>query len=159
MTTPVAGDDAPAFEALCCDGEAFRPCSLDDALGDRGAVLVFDGFVFSAIARNWWKRYRRYGWHQFEDVPVYGVVRDGPYSINAFLRRLDSPFSIFSDLNGDVAGAYDLLVEREGMAGTRTPRRAVFVVDAEGTVQYAWDTEEWIHPVPHEAVEDAVESL
>lgn len=156
---PAVGDDAPGFEALLCDGETFRPTALADALGDRGAVLVFDGFVFSAIAQNWWFRYERAGWDDFDGLPVYGVVRDGPYSINEFLRQLDSPFSIFSDLEGDVASAYDLLVERAGMAGTKTARRAVFVLDAGGEVRYAWDTEEWIHPVPREAVETAVEEL
>lgn len=155
---PAAGDDIPLFEALLCDGETFRPRGLEDAIGEDGAVLVFDGFVFSAIAQNWWRRYEEADWNEFP-VPVYGVVRDGPYSINEFLRQLDSPFSIFSDLNGEAAEAYDLLVERQGMAGTKTPRRAVFVIDGDGKVQYAWDTDEWIHPVPRDDVEAAVEQL
>lgn len=156
---PSAGDDAPDFEALLCDGETFRPTTFDDAVGDRGAVLIFDGFVFSAIAQNWWRRYENNGWAEFDGVPVYGVVRDGPYSINEFLRQLDSPFSIFSDTNGDVADAYDLLVEREGMAGAETARRGIFVIDDDGVVQHAWDTEDWIHPVPREDIEDAVANL
>lgn len=153
------GDDAPEFDTVLCDGETFRPTALSEALGDRGAVLVFDGFVFSAIAQNWWTRYATAGWDEFDGVSVYGVVRDGPYSINEFLRQLDSPFSMFSDLNGDVAEAYDLLVERDGMAGLKTPRRAVSVLDSDGVVQYVWDTEEWIHPVPREEIEDAVAGL
>lgn len=156
---PAVGDDAPEFEALLCDGETFRPRSLTEALGDRGAVLVFDGFVFSAIARNWWTRYEKYGWDGFDDVPVYGIVRDGPYSINEFLRQLDSPFAIYSDLNGEVADSYDLLVERDGMAGTKTSKRGIFVLDDEGEVAHAWDTDEWIHPVPREEIEAAVENL
>jgi len=156
---PAVGDDAPPFEALCCDGETFRASTLADRTGERGAVLVFDGFVFSAIARNWWRRYDAAGWADFDGVPVTGVVRDGPYSINEFLRQLDSPFSIYSDLNGDVADAYDLLVERDGMAGLQTARRAIFVLDADGVVRHAWDTDEWIHPVPREDIEAAVDGL
>ena len=156
---PSVGESAPEFEALLCDGETFRATPLASRLGDRGAVLVFDGFVFSAIARNWWIRYDRAGWDEFDGVTVSGVVRDGPYSINEFLRQLDSPFSMYSDLNGDVADAYDLLVEREGMAGTRTPRRAAFVLDGDGVVRHAWDTDEWIHPIPHEEIEAAVADL
>lgn len=72
---------------------------------------------------------------------MYGIVRDGPYSINEFLRQLDSPFSMFSDLNGDIADAYDLLVERQGMAGTKTPRRGVFVLDNERTVHHVWNAD------------------
>lgn len=156
---PSVGEMTPAFEALLCDGETFRARTITSALGDRGAVLVFDGFVFSAIARNWWTRYETYGWGEFDAVPVYGVVRDGPYSINEFLRQLDSPFSIFSDLNGTVAEAYGLLTERQGMAGTKTARRGVVVLDDEGVIRHTWETDEWIYPVPHEEIESAVAEL
>lgn len=156
---PTAGETAPDFEALLCDSETFRARTLDSALGTNGAVLVFDGFVFSAIAQNWWTRYEEYGWDGFDGVPVYGVVRDGPYSINEFLRQLESPFSIFSDLNGTVAEAYGLLEERSGMAGTKTSRRGVFVLDADAIVRHAWETDEWIRPVPREEIESAIGEL
>ena len=156
---PSVGESAPKFEALLCDGATFRATPLASRLGDRGAVLVFDGFVFSAIARNWWIRYDRAGWDEFDGVTVTGVVRDGPYSINEFLRQNDSLFAVFSDVDGAVADAYDLLVEREGMAGIQTARRAIFVLDSDGVVRHAWDTDEWIHPVPREEVETAVDDL
>ena len=156
---PAVGETPPAFETLLCDGETFRPTPLSDALGDRGTVLIFDGFVFSAVARNWWARYDTLGWDEFDGVRVYGVVRDGPYSINEFLRGLESPFSMFSDIGGEIADSYDLLVEREGMAGTETARRAVFVLDGDGVVKHGWDTEEWIYPVPTEEIEAAIAEL
>jgi peroxiredoxin len=156
---PSVGDEAPQFEALLCDGETFRATALAEALGDRGAVLVFDGFVFSAIAQNWRIRYENADWDAFDGVPVYGIVRDGPYSVNEFLRQLESPFSIFSDLDGDIAENYDLLVERDGMAGAKTARRAVFVLDADGVLRHAWETDEWIYPVPREEIEDAIDAL
>lgn len=152
------GESAPDFEALLCDGEAFRGETLGDELNEKGGVLVFFGFVFNAISVNWWKRYDRYGWDEF-DVPVYGVGRDGPYSMNEFLRQNESPFELFADVNGEVAEAYDLLVEREGMAGTKTARRAIFVLDGDRDVTYAWDTDEWIYPVPRDEVEAAVADL
>ena len=156
---PEAGDSASTFDALCCDGETFRERSLENVRGDRGVVLVFDAFAFSAIARNWWRRYRRAGWHEFDGVPVYGVGPDGPYAINAFLRDLDLPFSIFSDANDAIADAYDLLVEREGMGNIETSRRAVFVLDAESTVRFAWVADDWIAPVPTDEVESVVDTL
>jgi peroxiredoxin len=156
---PTEGDEVPGFEALLADGETFRATTLSEATGDRGAVLVFFGFVFSAISDNWWRAYERKGWQEFDEVPVYGIGRDGPYGINAFLRGIDSPFSVFADVDGEIADAYDLLVERDGMAGTRTSRRAVFVLDDEGEVQHAWSTDEWIHPVPTEELEEQIESL
>lgn len=156
---PTAGASAPDFEALLCDGETFRSTSITDVAGSRGTVLVFDPFVFSAIARNWWRRYDRHGWDEFEGVPVYGVTGDGPYAVNAFLRRLESPFSIFADYSCEGASAYDLLTEREGMGGLETSRRAVFVCDESLTVREAWVGEDWISPVPRQDLEDAIESL
>lgn len=156
---PKTGDTAPQFQALWCDGETFRSRSLAECLESRGAVLVFDGFAFSAIAENWWNRYASAGWDSFSNVSVTGVVRDGPYSINAFLRSIESPFTMFSDLNGDVANAYDLLTERVGMAGTKTANRAVFVLDSDSTIQFQWIADDWISPVPRSDIETAVAEL
>jgi peroxiredoxin len=154
---PTTGDEAPAFEALLCTGETFRSTTLEDALDD-GGVLVFFGFAFSAIDENWWKRYERADWDEF-DVPVLGVSRDGPYAQNAFIRYLDSPFRMFSDTDGEAAEAFDLLTERGGMADTSTPMRSVFVIDDEGEIAYDWVADDWISPVPREEVEAAVAEL
>ena len=156
---PEPGEPAPDVEGLYCDGETFRPRTLSAVRGNRGTVLVFGGFVFSAIATNWWQRYANAGWDEFEGAPVIGVHRDGPYAVNAFLRELESPFSMFADVEGDIAGAYDLLGDREGMAGVRTAGRAIVVVDAEGLVDHVWRTDDWISPVPREEIEAAVAAL
>lgn len=154
---PTEGDRAPDFEALLCDGETFRPTRLAEVL-DGGCVLVFYGFSFSAIAENWWKRYERAGWPDFE-VPVVGVSRDGPYAQNAFLRYLDSSFRLFSDTEGAAARAYDVLTERDGMGETKTARRAVFVLDGDRCVAHRWVADDWISPVPREDIEAAVAEL
>lgn len=154
---PAVGTHAPDFEALYCDGETFRERTLSDVI-DGGAVIVFSGFVFNAINENWYKQYDRAGWDEF-DVPVVTVARDGPYAVNAFLRDIDSPFASFADVEGTAADAYDLLVEREGMANVRTAQRAVFVVDGDRAVQYRWVADDWISPVPREEIERAVEKV
>ena len=154
---PQVGDTVPEFEALLCTGETFRSRHLTDVVDD-GGVIVFFGFAFSAIAENWWKRYAHHDWDEF-DVPVVGVSRDGPYAQNAFIRAIDSPFEMFSDTDGNASDAFALLTEREGMANTSTPRRAVFVVDESATVTYRWIAEDWISPAPRPEIESAVESL
>lgn len=155
---PDVGETAPEFEALRCDGQTFRARTLSESLAADGGVLVFFGFVFGAIAENWWKRYERYGWADL-DVPVYGVGRDGPYSTNAFIRSIDSPFSLFADVDGDVADAFDLLVEREGMAGVHTSRRAVYVLDGDGVVRDRWIGEDFISSVPTRELEASIRDL
>lgn len=154
---PTTGDKAPEFETLLCTGETFRSTELSAAL-DGGGVLVFFGFAFSAIDENWWKRYDRADWDEF-DVPVLGVSRDGPYAQNAFIRYLDSPFRMFSDTDGEASAAFDLLTDRGGMADTSTPMRSVFVIDDAGDIAYEWVGDDWISPVPREEVEAAVADL
>lgn len=154
---PNVGESAPDFEALVCDGETFRSRHLSECLAD-GGVLVFSGFVGSAISENWWKHFARVGWGDF-DVPVLGVTRDGPYAQNAFLREHDLPFRFFADVDGVACEAYDLLTPRSGMANVSTARRAVFVLDGGREVAYRWVAENWTEPVPREEVEDAVEML
>ena len=155
---PTEGETAPDFEALCCDGETFRSRRFSSLLAEAGGVLVFSGFVGSAISENWWKHFGRVGWGDF-DVPVLGVTRDGPYAQNAFLRGHDLPFRFFSDVDGVACAAYDLLTPRSGMANVSTARRAVFVVDGERQVGYRWVAENWTEPVPRAEVEDAIERL
>ena len=155
---PTTGDPAPDFEALVCDGETFRSRRFHDVLADDGGVLVFSGFVGSAIAENWWKHFARAGWGDF-DVPVVGVTRDGPYAQNGFVREHGLPFRFVSDVDGGTCEAYDLLTPRSGMANVSTARRAVFVVDGDRRVAHDWIAENWTEPVPRDAIEEAVEAL
>ncbi|WP_440770105.1 redoxin domain-containing protein [Natronorubrum sp. DTA28] len=157
---PTEGDTVPAFEALLCDGETFRSTALDEALGDRGGVLICTGFAFSAIAQNWWKQFVRAGWGEFEDVSVLGVSRDGPYAQNEFLRWLNEPaFRFFADVNGEVSESLDLLADRDHMANVSTPWRSAFVLDADREVQYAFVADDWISPLPREEIEAAIDEL
>lgn len=154
---PTKGETAPDFEALYCDGETFRERTVTDVV-DGGVVLIFSGFAFNAINENWYKQYDRAGWADF-DVPVVAVLRDGPYAVNAFLREIDSPFGAFADAETSIAAAHDLLAERPGMAGVRTARRAILVLDDERVVRHAWIGDDWISPVPSADIEAAVARL
>lgn len=153
------GAEAPDTEALLCDGDVFEARTIDDVAGDRGTVVVFFGFVFSAPALNWWRRYESNGWHEFDGVTVVGAGRDGPYAQNEFLRQLDSPFRIFADVDGELADRFGVLRERDGMPNAATARRSVFVLDGEGEVRYSWAADDDITPVPVEEVEEAVSGL
>lgn len=158
--SPTEGETVADFDALLCDGETFRSTALSDALGARGGVVVCTGFAFSAVAQNWWKRFVRAGWDEFEDVPVLGVSRDGPYAQNEFLRWLDRPdFQFFADVNGAVSDSLDLLADRSHMAGVSTPWRAVFVLDSDREVTYAFVADDWISPLPRVEIETAVAEL
>lgn len=149
------GDRPRNVEGLLCDGEVYTATRLDDAANDDGLLVVFYGYSFSAIAENWWRGYERRAWDEF-DVPVVGVSRDGPNAQNAFIRSLDSPFSLFADVNGALADEFDVLVRRDHMAGVQIPRRSAFLLEPDLTVERAWTVEDWTKPMPVSDIEDAV---
>jgi len=153
------GDTAPELEALLCDGEVFEGQTLDEIGGERGTVLLFFGFVFSAPALNWWRRYENHGWHELEGVRTVGVGRDGPYAQNEFLRHLDSPFEILADVDGELADEFGVLRERDGMPDASTAQRSVFVLDTDGEVRFSWAADDDITPMPVEKIENAVDEL
>ncbi|MDY6765569.1 MAG: redoxin domain-containing protein [Halobacteria archaeon] len=154
-------ETGPDFSALLCNGDVFRNASLTDVMGERGCVLFFYEFSFNAISENWWKRYARRGWDEFDGVPVVGISRDGPYAQNEFIRSLDMPFRLFSDVNGVAIDKYDLLQDRtdDGMVNTSVARRSVYVLDSNRNVEYRWIAEDQISPTPADEVEKAVEEL
>ncbi|WP_306056118.1 redoxin domain-containing protein [Natronococcus wangiae] len=157
---PTAGETLPDFEAPLCDGETFRSTRLSDALGARGGVVVCTGLAFSAIAQNWWKRFVRAGWEEFEGVAVLGASRDGPYAQNEFLRWLDRPeFRFFADVDGEVSESLDLSADRSQMANVSTPWRSAFVLDPDREVRYAFVADDWISPLPREEIEAAIADL
>ena len=153
------GDTAPELEALLCDGEVFEGQTLDEVGGELGTVLLFFGFVFSAPALNWWRRYENHGWHELEGVRTVGVGRDGPYAQNEFLRHLDSPFEILADVDGELADEFGVLRERDGMPDASTAQRSVFVLDTDGEVRFSWAADDDITPMPVEKIENAVDEL
>jgi len=154
------GETVPDFEALLCDGETFRSRSLSGVLGDRGGVLVATGFAFSAIARNWWNRFETYGWGEFDEVPVIGFSRDGPYAQNAFLRKLGRPpFHMFADVDGGVSDALGVKTGRRHMANTSTPWRCLFVLDPDREVRFSYVADEWIASLPTREAADVIETL
>ncbi len=153
------GDKLPDVEALVCDGETFRPRKLRDSVTDRGLVLVFHGFAFSAIATNWMERYSRYGWKDFDGVSLAGVVRDGPYSVNAFLRDIEGDVEIYADVDAEITDAFGLRRRRSGMPGASSANRSAYVFDGDGVATYRWLAEDDVSPVDVDAVEAAVEEL
>jgi hypothetical protein len=153
------GDSPSEKKALLCDGDVFEERTTDEVSGERGTVVLLYGFVFSAPALNWWRRYERFGWHELDGVRVVGVGRDGPYAQNEFLRQIDSPFSVFSDVDGEIAESFGVLRERDGMQNASTARRSAFVLDDSRTVRYRWVADDDIAPLPREEVEKAVSEL
>lgn len=89
-----------------------------------------------------------------ENTVVLGVSTDGVYSHRRFGEEYRIDFPLLSDSDGRVARSYGVLVDE--LEGHRdVARSAVFVVDPDRRVQYAWQSEEADDEPDLEAVEKA----
>jgi peroxiredoxin len=91
---------------------------------------------------------------------VIGVSISTPYEHREFQREWTGfeRFRFLSDPDCGIGEAYGATHDLDGMAITEH-RPAVFVIDTDGTVRYAWTAEEYPAFPPYDEVEAAVDAL
>jgi len=89
---------------------------------------------------------------------VFGISTDRSFSHRAFADTEDLAFALLSDSDGSVAESYDVFYE-EFNGHKRIAKRSVFVVDTDGTIRYAWSTDDPTVQPDFSAVKDALEAL
>ena len=73
------------------------------------------------------------------DATVLGISVDAPFSNVAFAEKNKLTFPVLSDYTREATRAYDVALDDfAGMVGYTAAKRAVFVVDKEGVIRYAW---------------------
>jgi peroxiredoxin len=130
---------APEFTLI--DTEK-KPVSLKDFSGKK-VILVFYPGAFTGVCTNEVCAFRdSLASFNAMNASVLGISIDGPFANKAFAAANKIAFPLLSDLNKEVsrkyAGLYDSFA---GVAGYQASKRAVFVIDAKGTVRYEWVTE------------------
>ena len=94
------------------------------------------------------------------DATVLGISVDGPFSNLAFAEKNKLTFPVLSDYLREAVKAYDVALENfAGMPGYTASKRAVYVVDREGVIQYAWEGPNPGVEPDYEAVKAAVKAL
>jgi peroxiredoxin len=132
------GDDAPSFTAPLANGDV-ESFSLSDALDDAPIVLAFFPGAFTSVCTAELCSFRdRMSAFADVDATVYGVSVDSPFALNEFRDQNDLPFGLISDFEKEVIDAYDVRTSFESRGVNGLAKRAVFVVDGDGTVTYAW---------------------
>ena len=89
---------------------------------------------------------------------VFGISTDRSFSHRAFAETEELAFALLSDSDGSVAESYDVFYE-EFNGHKRIAKRSVFVVDTDGTIRYAWSTDDPTVQPDFSAVKDALEGL
>ncbi|QPV61507.1 redoxin domain-containing protein [Halosimplex litoreum] len=149
------GAAAPAVDLPgYVDGER-RRVDLDDYLGEGIVVLAFYPADFNPACTMQESDLGDLDLFTMQkDVSVFGVSPDSTYSHEAFAERYGLHVPLLSDREGEAADAYGVRTENE--VGEALVRRAVFVVDHRGTVQYARAAEDLETPLDVAPVKAAV---
>lgn len=134
---PHAGSHAPDFTLSDQDGKSH---ALADYAG-KWVLLYFypkddtPGCTVEACAiRDQFKDFKKIG------AVVLGVSTDSVASHKKFAEKFELPFTLLSDVNKEVVGAYGVFGEKKMMGRTYMGvRRTSFLIDPEGKVAKVYE--------------------
>jgi len=154
-----AGEPAPDFTRPLVSDEFWEDASLSDLTAEGPVCLVFHTMDGGFPATYTWNELRERAWDEAYDVQVVGLSISSPYEHQTLIRDRGIDYRLFSDPGNEVAEAYGIVNDLDGMAGISEPRPAVYLVDGDGVVRYAWVAEEWPDFPDYDDVESAIEAL
>lgn len=154
---PVAvGQPAPDFSLPPAPGP--DRVTLSEHRGEP-VVLLFFPLAFSSVCTDEMCRMAE-DWSRWEEVgaTVLGISVDSPFVNRKFAEETGVSFPVLSDFNKEAGEAYGVLYpDFFGLEGVA--KRSAFVVDGDGTVAWAWVTEDAGVLPPFEEILEVVEGL
>ncbi len=150
------GDQAPDFKLFNTEK---NEVSLSDYKG-KNVVVLFFPLAFTGVCTTELCQMR-------DDIATYSKLNaevlaisvDSIFTLGKFKAEQNLPFQLLSDFNKTTATAYDSLYETFVLGMQGVAKRSAFVVDANGTIQYA-EVLESAGDIPNfEAVKNTLSSL
>jgi len=129
----IIGEPAPSFTMKDTD---LQDVNLEDFKGQT-VVLVFFPLAFSGICTTQMCTLRD-NLHAFNslEAKVFGCSVDSPFTLKKFKEDNQFEFPLLSDFNKTVCQAYGAYYEEFALGLKGVAKRAVFVIDKEGKIQY-----------------------
>lgn len=132
------GDMAPDFTLTAQDKSKV---TLSDLRGER-VILAFYPAAFTGVCTTEMCTFSD-GMASLNDngVKVFGISVDAPFSNGAFAEKNGIEFPLLSDVHREAVDAYGVALGDFVIPGYTVSQRSVFVVEADGTIGYAWVAE------------------
>ena len=128
------GQAAPAFKLFNSEKEEV---SLSSFLGKK-VIIHFFPQAFTGVCTTQLCTMRdNLNYYTDLNAVVLGISVDSVFSLGKFKEEQNYNFSLLSDFNKEVSKAYDALYENWILNMNGVAKRAAFVIDSNGLVQYA----------------------
>jgi len=150
------GQPAPNFALYNTDK---KEISLAGLHGKTVVILFFPLAFTSTCTAELCSVRDNYHVYTALNAVVLGISVDSLFSLNAYKKEQSYNFDLLSDFNKDASRAYGVLKEDFifGMKGVS--KRAAFVVDKEGRIEYAEVLEDATRIPDFEAIRAVVEKI
>ncbi|HEY2125048.1 MAG TPA: redoxin domain-containing protein [Chthoniobacterales bacterium] len=136
------GTKAPDFTLATKTAEGPKQIKLSDQFGKANTLLLFFPMAFTGTCTTEMcgvsLDLSAYG---SLNATVYGISGDNPFAQEAWAQKEKITVTLLSDYEHKVAQAYGVAYDsflpqmNLGMGGV--PKRAVFIIDRQGVIQYA----------------------
>ena len=157
------GEQAPDFTRPLVNSEYWEDVSLSALTAEGPVILVFTTMDGAFPATYMWNAIRDRGWGTEEgpaaDATVVGLSISTPYEHKTLVAERDMEYRVFSDPSNEVAEAYGIVNDLDGMEGISEPRPAIFAIDSDQVVQYSWVASEWPDFPDYDEAEAALADL
>lgn len=131
-----AGQKAPSFTLPNTKKE---PTSLDSLKGKKAVVLFYPGAFTGVCEKELCTIRDSMGELNAADAGVLAISVDSPFANGAFAAKMGVAFPLLSDVHRTATKDYGVAWENfAGITGFTVANRAVFVLDREGMVRWAW---------------------
>lgn len=128
------GQKAPEFALFDSDKKKVK---LEDLRG-KNVLLLFFPLAFTSVCTKELCTVRdNIAIYNGLNAEVFGISVDSPQTLNRFKQDQQLNFRLLSDFNKEASAAYGSLYEVFSLEMRGVSKRSAFVIDREGTVQYA----------------------
>lgn len=128
------GDKAPSFTLYNSDK---KKISLEDFKG-KNLIIHFYPAAFTGTCTTQLCTMRdNIEYYTRLNAEVLGISVDTVFSLGKFKAEQNYSFDLLSDFNKQTVQAYDVYAENFVFGMKGVAKRAAFVIDSEGTIQYA----------------------
>jgi len=153
QSPPAVGDPAPDFMLYTDDQSPWR---LSDHR-DQPVVLLFFPGAFTSVCTTELNSVSN-DLDAYGDAHVVGISTDSPFVLSEFRSAEQLEFPLLSDHEATVCGQYGAKYDHDftEMELDRIAKRAAFVVDHQGVIQYAEVLDNAGRQPDFDAVKDAL---